>query len=42
MSTKSRMAELFESVHGRKPSPRILDAKAAALIRVPWLLKQHL
>ena len=30
MSTKAEWAELFESVHGRKPSPpRIFDAKAA-------------
>lgn len=30
MSTKAEWAELFESVHGRKPSPQeFLDAKAA-------------
>ena len=29
MSTKAEWAELFESVHGRKPSPQeFLDAKA--------------
>ena len=32
MSTKAEWAELFESVHGRKPSPQeFLDAKAAFL-----------
>ena len=30
MSTKAEWVELFESVHGRKPSPQeFLDAKAA-------------
>ena len=30
MSTKAEWAELFESVHGRKPIPQeFLDAKAA-------------
>ena len=30
MSTKTEWAELFESVHGRKPSPQeFLDAKTA-------------
>lgn len=39
MSTKAEWAELFESVHGRKPSPQeFLDAKAtdfdtSALVR---------
>ena len=43
MSTKAEWAELFESVHGRKPSPKnFWMLKQLTLIQVLWLLKQHL